>query len=360
MPASCVGAFLMAEDQGRDRPGNRLRSQGRPGRGALCGLHRDRIDTLRDRRRQTCSFQLLHGRGPVPGSDGSQSGQATATAPCPPPAARRTSSSPWALPHGGAGRPWPGNLTSATSRFSSPPTPPGLQRILMPIRKSSERAPFNLMGPLLNPARPTHSSWACPRPGCAAHRRGPALTGVRNAAVVHGAGGYDELSPFGPAEVVWIRDGWTRRETLDPQTLASRATSSPKWPWPARTRPWRAHELLEATGPSHEGHAGAQPGCLPAPLGAGLTLKQGVEKLAKLWPPAWRKILERTDQCLTSSARPRPWRSTAHPTGRRRHDARPFRRRTPGLHPLPLGMRPRPVMPNTSGPRHRAARSTWP
>jgi anthranilate phosphoribosyltransferase len=98
--------------------------------------------------------------------------------------------------------------------------------------------------------------------------------------VVHGAGGYDELSPFGPAEVVWIRDGWTRRETLDPQTLGIPRHKLSEVAVASKDEAVAVLiELLEGHGPE------AMKDMLALNLGAclhlleqGLTLKQGVEK----------------------------------------------------------------------------------
>ena len=76
------------------------------------------------------------------------------------------------------------------------------------------------MGPLLNPARPTHQILGVPT-----SRHVPlmaevlALTGLSRGVVVHGAGGFDELTPFGPADVCWVQDGWLKKERIDPATL---------------------------------------------------------------------------------------------------------------------------------------------
>jgi anthranilate phosphoribosyltransferase len=90
---------------------------------------------------------------------------------------------------------------------------------IMPIRRElGARTLFNLMGPLLNPARPTHQLLGVPL-----SRFVPlmaetlALTGLRRGAVVHGAGGFDEITPFGPADLVWVREGWLRKDTFDPE-----------------------------------------------------------------------------------------------------------------------------------------------
>ncbi|MCK9239362.1 anthranilate phosphoribosyltransferase [Desulfocurvus sp.] len=92
---------------------------------------------------------------------------------------------------------------------------------IMPVRREIGcRTLFNLLGPLLNPARPTHQLLGVGVPGFAPRMaKALALTGVSRACVVHGAGGFDELTPFGVNSVVWVRDGWLREEELDPQAL---------------------------------------------------------------------------------------------------------------------------------------------
>lgn len=94
-------------------------------------------------------------------------------------------------------------------------------RHVMSLRKVlGIRTLFNLMGPLLNPARPTHQVLGVPDaailPLMAETLR---LTGVQRAAVVHGAGGYDELTPFGPGQVAYLRDGGVELARLDPAEL---------------------------------------------------------------------------------------------------------------------------------------------
>ncbi len=89
---------------------------------------------------------------------------------------------------------------------------------IMPIRRElGVRTLFNLMGPLVNPARPGLCFL-----GAASIETLPLLAntlarmGGRSGAVVHGAGGYDELTPLGPARIAYIRDREVSFAELDP------------------------------------------------------------------------------------------------------------------------------------------------
>lgn len=109
---------------------------------------------------------------------------------------------------------------------------------IMPIRKEmGVRTLFNLLGPLVNPARPTHGLIGVPSPDLLPLMAGTfARLGGTRTAVVCGAGGYDELTPMGPADVVLVRD--TEQETLrlDPREYGFEAC---------------APEDLAVTGPKH-------------------------------------------------------------------------------------------------------------
>lgn len=220
MPPSCVGAFLMG-----------LKTKGETGLEIACGvkaaleqarlvpgLAGDRIDTCGTGGDNTCSFNCstavalyLAALGHKVVKHGNRSVSSTC-------------GSADVLEALGVGltvepESVAGELAANNFVFLFAPNfHPAFKRI-MPIRKElGARTLFNLMGPLLNPARPTHQLLGVPTarfvPLIA---EALALTGVRKAAVVHGAGGFDELSPFGPAEVSWIRDGWSKRGTLDPE-----------------------------------------------------------------------------------------------------------------------------------------------
>lgn len=89
---------------------------------------------------------------------------------------------------------------------------------IMPIRRElGVRTLFNLMGPLVNPARPGICFL-----GVASEQMVPLFAetlsrmGNRSGAIVCGAGGYDELTTLGPAKIAFVRDSDIRFEELDP------------------------------------------------------------------------------------------------------------------------------------------------
>ena len=88
-----------------------------------------------------------------------------------------------------------------------------------PIRKElGIRTLFNLMGPLLNPARPTHQILGTPSENFARLLAETlTLTGVDKAAVVHGAAGFDEITPFGVNAVCLVTGQGMERVDFDPR-----------------------------------------------------------------------------------------------------------------------------------------------
>ncbi|GAB1411126.1 anthranilate phosphoribosyltransferase [Desulfovibrionales bacterium] len=92
-------------------------------------------------------------------------------------------------------------------------------RHIGPIRQQlGIRTVFNFMGPLLNPALPTHQILGVPNFGLA-----PLIAQVladrpslEKAAIVHGAGGFDELTPCGPGQIIFVEHGQVRESVLDP------------------------------------------------------------------------------------------------------------------------------------------------
>ncbi len=98
---------------------------------------------------------------------------------------------------------------------------------IAPLRQElGIRSLFNLMGPLLNPARPTHQILGVPHAGFMPLMSGVlAGSGVQSAAVVHGALGFDELTPCGVNQGIMIRDGRQEEMILDPGPLGFEACS---------------------------------------------------------------------------------------------------------------------------------------
>ena len=87
-----------------------------------------------------------------------------------------------------------------------------------PLRKElGVRTLFNLLGPMINPARPSHLLMGVARPELV-----PLLadtlsqSALYRAAVVCGAGNYDELTPMGPATAMLLHNGSVRPLELDP------------------------------------------------------------------------------------------------------------------------------------------------
>lgn len=98
---------------------------------------------------------------------------------------------------------------------------------VMPIRQAlGIRTVFNLMGPLLNPARPSHQLMGVGDPE-RLQIMGEALllTGVDRAFVISGTGGFDEVTTFGPARGYFIHDGIMEKTTINPDRMGFKAHS---------------------------------------------------------------------------------------------------------------------------------------
>lgn len=124
---------------------------------------------------------------------------------------------------------------------------------IAPLRRElGIRSIFNLMGPLLNPARPTHQILGVPDPAFM-----PIMASVlqknnvRSAAVVHGAMGFDELTPCGKNRVVFVREGRISNAVIDPLefgfSMRSPGDMACKDKEAALTR---QKEILRGTGPA--------------------------------------------------------------------------------------------------------------
>jgi anthranilate synthase/phosphoribosyltransferase len=91
-------------------------------------------------------------------------------------------------------------------------------RPVRPIRRElGVRTLFNLLGPLVNPARPGLCFLGVPQENILMLVAGTlARMGGRCGAVVYGAGGYDELTTLGPAKVALVREGKVSYMEVDP------------------------------------------------------------------------------------------------------------------------------------------------
>ncbi len=80
------------------------------------------------------------------------------------------------------------------------------------------RTLFNILGPMINPARPSHLLMGVARPELVDLVAETLLQGpLYRAAVVCGAGDYDEVTPIGPARVALLHAGSVTPMTLDPR-----------------------------------------------------------------------------------------------------------------------------------------------
>lgn len=115
-------------------------------------------------------------------------------------------------------------LDAAGIVFMFAPTMHPAMRHVGPVRREMAiQTVMNLVGPLANPAGAGRQVVGVADPARLELIAG-ALTelGSAHSLVVHGAPGLDEISPLGPTEVIEIRDGATRRWTIDPEALGIR------------------------------------------------------------------------------------------------------------------------------------------
>lgn len=98
-------------------------------------------------------------------------------------------------------------------------------RNIGPLRKElGVRTLFNILGPMINPARPSHLLMGVARPELVPLVAETLLQSpLYRAAVVCGAGGYDELTPMGPAEISLLHNGTIRPLALDPADFGIRS-----------------------------------------------------------------------------------------------------------------------------------------
>lgn len=113
-------------------------------------------------------------------------------------------------------------------------------RNIAPIRNElGIRTLFNLLGPLINPSRPTHILLGVARPNLVKLMAETlAQSSVHRAAVVCGAGGYDRNNPHRPNEMIILdRTASSNRSPSIRRTTASPRARPKTLPCPAVTKP---------------------------------------------------------------------------------------------------------------------------
>ena len=97
---------------------------------------------------------------------------------------------------------------------------PAMARVQSVRRKLHIRTIFNLLGPLINPALPTHQLM-----GVYEKKFVPVIgevfrnLGLKRSMVVWGEGGYDEIISWGPTYACEYRDGHLKEYVIEPQKL---------------------------------------------------------------------------------------------------------------------------------------------
>jgi len=110
---------------------------------------------------------------------------------------------------------------------------------------------FNLLGPLLNPARPSHQLLGVGKASLVPLIADVlAMSGIKRAAVVHSHSGFDELTPCGPADVALIEEQQSRLTLLDPRDFGLPVSAESELIFPDRDEALRVmRAVLAGRGP---------------------------------------------------------------------------------------------------------------
>lgn len=101
--------------------------------------------------------------------------------------------------------------------FFAPYCHPAFKNIGPLRRELCIRTLFNLLGPMINPARPPYLLMGVARPEMVQLVADTLVQSpLKRACVVYGAGGYDEVTPMGPAQVLLLDHGTIEPLELDP------------------------------------------------------------------------------------------------------------------------------------------------
>ncbi len=155
---------------------------------------------------------------------------------------------------------------------------PGV-RHAMPVRRALRtRTIFNLLGPLVNPARPEWQVMGVYDPRyCAPLAETLGLLGCRAALVVHGAG-LDELALHGPTTAALLREGAVERLELTPADagLAEHPLDALAGGAPAENAAWLREVLAGRGAPAHADAVALNAGALAWVAGQAADLRAGV------------------------------------------------------------------------------------
>lgn len=102
---------------------------------------------------------------------------------------------------------------------------PSLRHAAAPRKELGIRTPFNLLGPLTNPARPIAQAIGVADPRMAELMAGVLAARGSRGLVFHGEDGLDELTTTTRSQVWMIGDGRVRRTELDPADLGLQPAS---------------------------------------------------------------------------------------------------------------------------------------
>lgn len=105
---------------------------------------------------------------------------------------------------------------------------PAMKHAIVPRKELGVPTVFNMLGPLTNPAKPSHQLIGVGRPDLVrtiAEAMG--IVGIEGA-VVHGAPGFDEVSITGPTTIAYVRDGQVDTGHLTPKDLGVKSADIPE------------------------------------------------------------------------------------------------------------------------------------
>jgi anthranilate phosphoribosyltransferase len=131
---------------------------------------------------------------------------------------------------------------------------PGMKHAGPVRRELGIRTIFNLCGPLSNPARPTHQLVGVSNPRFIAPiAEALAAIGVRGALVVHGAGGFDEITLTGESSGLRVHENGSITEwSITPEELGLTRTAEPDAPAMNPTESAAMMQRVLAGEPSHD------------------------------------------------------------------------------------------------------------